>query len=287
MSAALHPFAIGGGFLSETLHWLDRALAATPSEPSEDRIRALYAAALVAGLQGNLPYTTMRTEEARSLAERMSDPVSHALVAIAGGVAALLNGDPDRALAEAEHALAANTDPALRMQATLMMGWALEFRGELGRALVWQEKALALTESAGDVVLRSYALWSVGIGWWRNRKPERAEQLLLKSLHLAHLVDDPRTGASCLEALAWIAGGRNDPMRAVVLMAAAAALCNSMGVSPAVLPDLVAFHDECESRARAQLSDANFDAAHQQGAAMDFGEAAAYAFDGEAVPSTA
>jgi hypothetical protein len=37
------------------------------------------------------------------------------------------------------------------------------------------------------------ALWAVGIGWWRNGKPERAEQLLRECLQLSYLIDDPRS----------------------------------------------------------------------------------------------
>jgi predicted ATPase len=277
MSAGLSLYAISRGLLSEMRQWLDRALTATPVEPSDDRIKALYATTLIAGLQGDLPAATARAAEAQALAEHMVDQVSQGLAAVADGFAALVGGDSHRALTRAEDAVAATDDPIVRVPAVMLEGWALEFRGELGRALIWQEKALAIAQSAGEVVFRSYALRSIGIGWWRNGKPARAEQLLRESLQLSHLIDDPRNGAACLEALAWIAGANNDPRRAVALMAVAEALGNSLGVSPVGFPDLVVFHEECERRARDTVGAEAFAIAHRQGYAMNFDDAVTYA----------
>jgi non-specific serine/threonine protein kinase len=277
MSAGLHRYAVGRGFLSEMRHWLDRALTATPVEPSGDRIEALWGATLVAGLQGNVPAATARAAEAQALAEQISDPTSQGLAAIADGFAALLGGDANRALSRSEDALGATDDPIVRVPALMLQGWAFEFCGELGRALIWQEKALAICESAGEVVFRSYALRSIGIGWWRNGKPDRAAQLLRECLQLSHLVDDPRNAAESLEALAWIAGAKNDPRRAVVLMASAEALGNRVGVSPAGLADLAVFHEQCDRCARDALGAEAFAMAHRQGFAMDFDDAVAHA----------
>jgi non-specific serine/threonine protein kinase len=282
MCAGLYPYAIGRGSLSEMRHWLDRALTAAAVEPSEDRIRALHGATAIAGLQGNVPVATARAGEAQALAEHTSEGTAQGLAAVADGFAALVGGDANRALSRSDDALAATDDPTVRVLAMMLQGWAFEFSGELGRALIWQEKALAIAESAGEVVYRSYALWAVGIGWWRNGKPERAEQLLRECLGLSHLIDDPRNGAACLEALAWIAGAKNDPQRAVSLMAAAEALANSVGVSPAVLPDLSVFHEQCDRCARDALGAEACAIAHREGFAMDFDDAVAYALTEDA-----
>jgi predicted ATPase len=283
MCAGIYPYAIARGSLSEMRRWLDRALTAAAVEPTEDRIKALHGATLIAGLQGNVAVATARGGEAQALAEHMSDRAAQGWAAIADGFAALVGGDANRALARAEDAVAATDDPSVRVPALMLQGWAFDLSGELGRALIWQEKALAIAESAGEVVTRSYALWAVGLGWWRNGKPERAEQLLRECLQLSHLIDDPRNGAACLEALAWIAGAKNDPRRAVLLMASAEALGNSVGVPPAVLPDLAVFHEQCDCCARDALGDEAFAIAHRQGFAMDFDDAAAYALTQDAL----
>jgi non-specific serine/threonine protein kinase len=282
MSAALHVYAVARGHLSEMRRWLDRALAATPVEPSEKRIKALYAATVIACFQGDPEAATSRTTEATSLVEHMAGPVPRALVAIADAFVALIKRDSHRALTRSQDALAVTDDPIVTVPAMTLAGWALEFRGELGPALVWQQKALAIAESAGEVVYRSYVLWAVGVGCWRNGQRERAERLLRECLKLAHLIDDPRNGAACLEALAWIASAKNDPRRAVVLMAAAAALGDWVGVSPVVLPDLLVFHQECERGALEALGSEEFGVAQMRGFAMDLDGAIRYALDAEA-----
>jgi predicted ATPase len=283
MCAGVYPCAIGRGNLREMRRWLDRALTAAPVEPTEDRIKALHGASLIAGLQGDVPVATARAGEAQALAQHTSDRTVQGWAAVADGFAALVGGDADRALSRAEDAAAATDDPSVRVPALMLQGWAYDLSGELGRALIWQEKALAIAESAGEVVTRSYALWAVGLGWWRNGKPERADQLLRECVQLSHLIDDPRNGAACLEALAWIAGAKNDPRRAVLLMASAEALGNSVGVPPAVLPDLAVFHEQCDSGARDALGAEAFAIAHRQGFAMDFGDAVDYALTQDAL----
>ena len=153
----------------------------------------------------------------------------------------------------------------------------LEFRGEMGRALIWQEKALALAESHGESVYREYALWSLGIGWWRHGKPDRAEQLLKDALRITQLVDDPRQAAASLEGLAWIAQQKHDPRRAAVLMAAAEALGRTVGAYGVVLPRLGLFHERCDSARREALGAKEFEAAYQDGRALSFNETVAYA----------
>jgi non-specific serine/threonine protein kinase len=232
---------------------------------------------LIAALQGNKPVAATRAGEAQALAERTSDARAQAWADIADGLSALVSSDADRVLVRSEHALAVTDDPTLSVIAMMLQGLAFEIAGELGPALIWQEKALETAESTGEVVLRSYALWAVGIGWWRNGKAERAEQLLKDCLQLSHLIEDPRNGAACLEVLAWIAGAKNEARRSVVLMASAEALAKGVGVPPAVLPDLSVFHEQCDRCARDALSAEAFAAAHREGSAMDFDNAVAYA----------
>ena len=141
------------------------------------------------------------------------------MITIGEGFVALVSGEFDSATERLEEARDQGRRSHLRVAAMVLLGWALEFRGDIGRALIWQEKALALAESHGELVYREYALWSLGIGWWRHRKPDRAGELLKDALQLTYVVDDPRQAAACLEGLAWIAAERADFRRAAVLMA--------------------------------------------------------------------
>jgi non-specific serine/threonine protein kinase len=126
-------------------------------------------------------------------------------------------------------------------------------------------------------VFREYALWSLGIGWWSHRKPDRAAELLRDALQLTYVVDDPRQAAACLEGLAWIAAEKADYRRAAALMAAAEMLGSAVGASTVVLPHLLGFHLECERRAREGLGAEEFEAARQKGCSFGFDDAVTYA----------
>jgi len=189
----------------------------------------------------------------------------------------LVSGEFDSASAQLEDAISGLDDPTHRVAAMVLLGWCLEFQGEIGRALLWQEKALALAESCGESVYREYALWSLGIGWWRHRKPDRAAQLLKDALQLTYVLDDPRQAAACLEGLAWIAAENADYRRAAVLMAAAETLGSAIGASTVVLPHLLGFHLEGERRSREGLGAEEFEAARQEGRSFGFEEAVTYA----------
>ena len=280
IAGAFQPYGVARGALTETDRWLDRALAATKVEPTTARIKALYGAAVSANLHGlprDIQAGAARAAEAERLVQHIADPVAQGLTALAVGYAAMLNGDYQRACAHFEEALRVTDDPTVHAGSMALMGWALEFQGDVGRALAWQEKVLALTESLGESVYRSWALRSVGIGWWRHGKAERAEKLLKEGLQLTRLVDDPRHGAACLEALAWVTRAKHEPKRAVVLMAAADTLGGAHKASPLMFPDLTVFHDECERRAREALGDNEFEAAWQEGCSLQFDEAVAFA----------
>jgi non-specific serine/threonine protein kinase len=277
IAGTIHSFAVARGRLTEARRWLDRSLAAIPPEPTMNRIRALYGATMIAAQQGDVSAATTRLAEARILVEQMADPEVHAMMSIADGFTALVNGEFDRASARLEDAIGAIEECSLQVAAMVLLGWGLAFGGEIGRALIWQEKALAVAESHGESVFREYALWSLGIGWWRNGNPDRAEQLLMEALRLTHLVDNPRQGAASLEGLAWIAGEQHQARRAAVLLAAAEALGRTVGASTVVLPYLAEYHDECERRTREELGAGELDAARLEGDSLNFAEAVAYA----------
>jgi len=283
--AALQPFWMCRGMLREARQWTDRTLARAPREPTRDRVQALFSSVLVAPLYGDVSAGAARAAEARVLAEKTDDPVAHAGVAMAEGVTALMSADFTGAAAHLKDALRASDDENVQVNAMLLLGWALEFAGDSG-ALAWQQKALDLATSRGESVYRSFALWELGINCWQHGQPDRAERLLREGLGFARLIDDRRNAAGCLEGLAWIAAQKNNPKDAAVMMGAADALARAIGsVTVPALPRLHVFHAECESRSREALGGAEFGAARQQGGAMSFDEAVAYALSDDPEPT--
>jgi non-specific serine/threonine protein kinase len=272
-----HPFGIARGALTETRRGLERALQASEPAPTKARITALYGAVMTAALQGDVAVAAAWVAEGRTLTDQMTDPEAQAMITIGEGFVALVSGEFETACARLEDALANVEDPTLNVGAMILLGWGLEFLGDIGRALLWQEKALAIAEAHGESVYREYALWSLGIGWWRHRRPDRAGELLKDALQLTYVIDDPRQAAACLEGLAWIAAEEGDYRRAAVLTGAAETLGRAVGASTIVLPHLLGFHLECDRRARDGLDADEFEAARQEGLSFAFDEAITYA----------
>ena len=279
MAPGLGFYSFARGLFGETGQWLDRLLTATPAEPSAERMLALYAAAVMAMCQPNLPLLARWANEARCLVEQVDNPWLRGWAALIEGYYLSFSGDFDGALTRSDEALAAVTYPIVQVTAMVTKAVALEGRGEFESALGWLHKALAITQSVDEMVFQSLILWFLGIGYWRTGDHQRAHHYLRQCLQLSRLVDDPRNGAAALEATAWVLATKNDPQRATVLMAAADAVATRVGSSPTVFPDLIAFHDQCMRHAREALEPDAFHTAWQRGASMDFDTATAYALD--------
>jgi non-specific serine/threonine protein kinase len=281
MAANLSPFWISHGLVGEGRRWLDQALARTPPEPTYERVEAIYYASVLASLQGHVQEAAARAREALEVAEQLAgqlaDPAAHALAAIADGFAAMLGGDPDRACRRLAEAVDACGNLTVRASAQLLLARAHEIRGDTAEALAWNEKVHDLAESHGESVYRTWALLGIGLDSWLKGDHHHAANVFKQGLQLAQRLDDRRTAATYLEALAWIAAEAGTPARAVALMGAAQTVGRAVGNYVFLFPNLPAFHEECDRRARGALDAQAYEAAHEEGRSLSFHDAVAYA----------
>ncbi|MFC7448078.1 protein kinase domain-containing protein [Rhodococcus daqingensis] len=290
-AAALQPFWFSRGQLSEGRRWFDRALAVRPGTASAVRAKALARSCPLAERQGDLAAATRMAAEARSLADQTTDPLAHAFVDFAQGVHDVFSGDLTQARARLERAydvFVAQGHLYSQVLVLLHLGWACELQQDTAGALVCHERALAITESHGESVCRSQALWATAVAVWRRGDHDRALRLLQQGLRLTRRRRDPLTTATCLEALAWISSAEGSARRIAVLIGAAQALGQVTGSSTVVFPNLLVFHEECERNARRALGARAFEVAHRDGTSMDLDAAIAFALGEkpEAAPST-
>ncbi|SEB37398.1 non-specific serine/threonine protein kinase [Rhodococcus jostii] len=290
IAASLYFFWTARGLYSEGRRWLDRLLARQSGQPIVDRVKALYAASSLAESQGDLEAAAARVEEGRALTAGTADSVAKAFVVYADGLLAFYNGEPARACSLLEESLAAfrrQDDVALQVEALTMLGLPYELLGHTERAVECYEQVLAITESCGESVYRSYALWAMAVLLWRQGNLTRARELMNQCLvRIARLVDDPVGSAMCLESLAWIAGGEDDAQRAAILMGAAEALGNVAGSSPTFLPHLLFYHDDCVQTSRRVLGENAFATAWREGNELALDAAVAYALGEQASNAT-
>jgi len=281
MAAELSPFWIAHGLVGEGRRWLDQALARTPPEPTYERVEAIYYASVLASLQGDVQEAAARAREAQEVAEQLAgqlaDPAAHALVAIADGFAAMLGGDPDRTCRRVDEAVDTCGNLTVRASAQLLLARAHEMRGDAAEALAWNQKVHALAESHGESMYRSRALLGIGLDSLLKRDRPHAANVFKQGLRLAQQLDDRRTAATYLEALAWVAAAYGKPARAVALMGAAETVGRAVGNYVFLFPNLPVFHEECDRRARDALDAEAYDAAREEGRSLSFDDAVAYA----------
>nr|WP_271212535.1 protein kinase [Rhodococcus wratislaviensis]GLK39084.1 hypothetical protein GCM10017611_59540 [Rhodococcus wratislaviensis] len=284
--AALYPFWLSKGLLSEGRRWLDRLLAARqPVEPTTDHAKALYVGSIMTGIQGDLEAAAALVVDAHALAARTRDPLIRAHIDGAVGYAALFGGHPSDARAHLEKAVQTYTgrNDVVEVVALIGLGLADEFLGDTDQAIECYERVLAITDARGESVFRSYSLWGLAVAVWRRGERERGAQLLEQALRVDLEVNDRLNASMCLQALAWIAAEDRDVRRAAVLMGAAEELSRSVGSPIVVLPSLGEYQEACERVTRRVMSKEAFASAHRDGAALGFDAAVAYSL-GEQLP---
>ncbi|WP_433678247.1 protein kinase domain-containing protein [Nocardia sp. CA-119907] len=288
IGAAVFPFWFSQGSLSEGRRWLDRLLACRAGQVTVDQTAALYAACLMAAVQGDLPAVAVLVRTGRKLIEPTTDPLIRAHIDFADGILALFSGNPSDAhpyLEKAVQVYAERGDLLFRVHAITLLGFTHQLRNDTPRAIEHYEHALAITEERGETMYRSYVQWSLAVATWRQGDPARAIRLLSLALRLSRTANDRTNTSMCLEALAWIAAAQGNAERAVVLTAAAEQIGRSVGTAPVLFPDLLVYREECERRTRRAMSEQTYAAAQREGAALSFDAAIAYALGEQVSPA--
>ncbi|MFF7941491.1 protein kinase [Nocardia gamkensis] len=278
-AAALQPFWLSHGQASEARHWLERALAGNPPHDPVVCAKALWRASIVAELQDDPRAGSALVTQVRGLAAATERPIVHAFADLAQGMWVIYSDLPGARtpLEAALESFTAQGDVSGQIWALLGLVWAHELQEERATAIPYQEKLLAITESAGDSVLRSYAVWVTAVATWRQGDRDGALRLLREGLHLMRKLTDSVTAAVALETLAWIEGSQGGARRAAVLLGAAGALSRSTGTSTVLFPSLTVHHEECERAASRTLGRRAFETAQREGAQLDFDAAIDYA----------
>ncbi|MBF6194126.1 protein kinase [Nocardia sp. CDC186] len=288
IAIALLPFRFSHGSLVEERGWLERLLAHRTGRVTVDQAEAVYAACLIAAVQGDLPGVADLVRDGHALARQASDPLIDAHIDFTEGLRALFGGSPSEARPYLERALRVYTERGglllFRIDALTFLGLTHGFDDDSARAIACYERALAIIEEHGGTMYQAYALWALGICWWRCGEPARASRLLTRALRVSSRADDRTNIGMCLQALAWIAADQQDAERVVVLTAAAEQIGRSAGTTPTQFPDLLRYQEECERRTRISLSEQTYAAAYREGAALDIDAAIAYALGEQASP---
>ncbi|WP_308812070.1 ATP-binding protein [Streptomyces sp. MA5143a] len=268
LAAALRFHWCCNGFLGEGRRQFDSVLAAAPAA-TPARARALWAAAWVAQMQGDLDAAERWLGEAGELGERLDDPQLRADVQGLRGTVALYRGQPHEAVPLFEGAVAAQTGlgeepPTLRwlFQLTLAQFYLGDPRAaETGR------RAVKVAEAYGERLTRAYALWVLGYGAWLRGSPEESGALMRAVLEIHRGFSDHAGVAMALEVMAWSTAELGDHERAARLLGALRPL--SRELSPTSAGAFAEPRARCEEAIVEALGQAAFDELHTEGSFCD------------------
>ncbi|MFC0112109.1 LuxR C-terminal-related transcriptional regulator [Kibdelosporangium aridum] len=276
MAAALWFLWIGCGFLAEGQSRLDRALA-TDTEPSHERLRALWVAGWIAYLRGD-PCTRLALHaQGNDLAQRVGCaqgiPFFHEE---ALGACVL-----QRALSLLDQALA-NCDEPGRWEAPALLTFALGppttgLPGDINETLKFFDECRARCGPTSERWALSWVKWNVGLTWWAHGEPDSAGERGRAALRDKRDLQDPLGIVCCLELLSWVTASTDHPRRAAVLAGAADTLWKPIGKPLFGSEILAKWSSESRSRSQEALGHRTYDAAYSEGASMPPDEAIAHA----------
>ncbi|WP_329283213.1 ATP-binding protein [Streptomyces sp. NBC_01451] len=260
-----------GGFLTEGRRQIDRALVAAP-EPTPERGRALWVAAWVGLIQGDLAAADRRLDEAEALGEQLGDLALGAHVSGFRGMAAHCRGQTEKSISWYEEALAAVTALGDERETTswlLSLAAAQAYAGD-PRAAETGRQVISAFEASGERWGRSQVLMALGHDAWARGDREAAKALVRSALENMRGFNDYAMVAWMIELLAWATASGRDHGRAARLLGVSRALCRVVGTSISAFgPQVAEWHRCCEGAVVDALGLAGYAQALAEGGLYD------------------
>jgi tetratricopeptide (TPR) repeat protein len=237
--------------------------------PRRDLAWALHYLGYVLWEQGSYPAARAQLDESLAVCREVGDLQGSARALHLLGYVALSKGDYAQAMAHLATGLALCQQmgyaPVVANSLSDLVGVVARYQGDYVRAALLLETSLARFRESG--YKRGIAMTAYNLGFVARARGDEARAVALfgESLRLRQELGDRRGIAECLEALAAIAVTQDQPQRAARFCGAAAALREALGVP--IPPIDQHDHDRTLAAARAQLDDATFAAAWEEGRA--------------------
>jgi predicted ATPase/class 3 adenylate cyclase len=277
LAGALDDFWGAKGHLGEGRRRIEAALAADES-PTAARAKALNAAADMAVGDAEVAHARLRAEQALSLHRQLGDDWG-----TAGSLYLLGNAAADERDFEAARELWEESlelwrgvgDRHYALLATRMLAWAYDELGEWDRARGLMEDVLEQARAAGDKHLQVHALESFAHDAASEGRIDEAAAMLREAYELNREIGDRFRNAIIVCRFARVLAFAAKAEAGARLLAAGETLYEEMGASP--MGWLRRGNDEALALIRAELDEAAFAEAWQQGRKLTADEAVAFA----------
>jgi predicted ATPase/DNA-binding CsgD family transcriptional regulator len=288
LAAALWPFWLARGYLSEGRGWLESAVSRGGSARAGARAKALTGAGWLANFQGEYGAAKVLIEEGLALYRELGDKEGIALsIVMLGSVAVMGQRDdiPVEALIEEGALLRPKVEDRRTVAGLLdIEGGAALARGDLERAVeLWQE-TLALYREVGDVLGIVACHTNLGLVNLAQGDYERSSALLRESVRLAWELDHKPFFQYSVIGLGAVAASLGWPVRAARLWGAAEGISETYGVHLLSAGRSLIDYEGRLAAARSRLDEAAWTAAWAEGRGMHLEQIFEYARQEEASP---
>jgi non-specific serine/threonine protein kinase len=281
------------GYIAEGLQWLEGALARGARLPAAPRASALCSAATLAQMRGHQEQSRSLMQSARRECEEAlallrahgtRRDVADALLKL-GEIAREL-GDVDGTWSYAEEArqrFEELEDRAGLVRTLDQMCWASMHRGDTQGSRRLMEQVIDLAREVGDLARIFHGLGGLGHQARAEGEYARARSLYSESLALRREAGDRYAMAQSVEDFGVLAGLEQQAERAIRLLGAVEAFCETVGARPPI--GMILEYERAIAEGRAVLSDVEFARAWAEGRAMSLDEATEYALEGPKAPT--
>jgi predicted ATPase/class 3 adenylate cyclase len=277
LAAALDDFWGVKGYLAEGRRRLEAALAADEI-PTAARAKALNAAADMAIGHGDSAAARLRAGEALALHRPLGNTWGIAVSLFILGHAAADDEDYETARQHweaSERLFGEAGDSFQALMTTRMLAWAYDELGESDRARGLMQDVLQQGRAAGDKHIQVHALESLAIDAAVEGRVEDAKSLLGQAWKLNRELGDRFRAAIIVCRFARVLAFAGRAEVAARVLAAGETLYEEMGGSP--MGWLQRGNDQALTLIRAELDEATFADAYEQGTSLTADEAVALA----------
>jgi predicted ATPase/DNA-binding CsgD family transcriptional regulator len=282
MATELYAFWLGSGLPLEGRHWLDRLLA-SPQASEAARMKALWVCGFFTAIAGDIPAARLLLDECLELAAARGDKLVLGHARQSRGIAELLGGNVDAAVADLEFAVTVEreTDPSnpFLIQALVDLGSTLCFAGRVGEGVEALQEARAVCEARGEQLLHSWTSTLLGLAAFLEGDYAHAVEYAREGLRTKRALDDLLGIGWAVELLAWTSLAGGDAERAARLMGANEAMSEPLGHHLSSLPQLLRMHAEQAEATRKAIGSSRYTSAYKAGAQLNRVQAIAYALE--------
>ena len=278
LAAALGHFWAGLGYYHEGREWLERGLEGGQGA-ADDRAKGLVALGVILVYQGAYQEAEERLTAGLAASRAEADALYASLALIGLGALAVQQGAYERGslvLEEARVAVQGVEDARLRAilagRVEINLAVAPRVHGDYARATDHLTEALRLERAAGYTEGMILALGDLGNVARDQGESERALALYLEALELGRNHPGSRVVTEVIEAIGIMAAAANQAERTAILLSAARAQRDRLGLRYGVQADQAA-RDRVIETARIALGEAAFAAAWDAGRLLSPGQA--------------